>query len=64
MELKINLVRNSGSKGNEQVQRRDEQIRRILSAAQYKKYKEAERAVQSAIKGNDQEKIPSPALKS
>ncbi|MFN7585781.1 MAG: hypothetical protein ACK5RI_07685 [Bacteroidota bacterium] len=58
------MIRNSGSKGNEQVQRRDEQIRRILSAAQYKKYKEAEGAVKSAIKGNDLEKIPSPALKS
>ncbi len=64
MSLKTGLVQTSGSKGNAQVQRRDEQIRKILSAAQYKKYKEAEKVFKSAVKGDEQVIVPAPVLKS
>lgn len=64
MAVKTNLIQTSGSKGNEQVHRRDEQIRRILSAAQYKKYKEAEKAFKSAIKAEKTESAPVQTLNS
>jgi hypothetical protein len=64
MSDKSSLVQNIGLKRNEQVHRRDEQIRRIFSAAQYKKYKEAEKAFKSAVRGDDQPIVTSPSLKS
>jgi hypothetical protein len=63
MSDKSSLVKNIGVKRNEQVHRRDEQIRRIFSAAQYKKYKEAEKAFKSAVKGDDLSIEASPTLK-
>lgn len=39
------LVQSTLAKGAETVQKRDEQIRRVLNAAQYQKYKEIEKAL-------------------
>lgn len=40
-------------KAVDQVRKRDEQIRRVLNAAQYKKYKETEKELRNAIQKED-----------
>jgi hypothetical protein len=46
---------------NEQVRRRDEQIRRVLNAAQYKKYKETEKLLRTTVSQEAEQSKPQSA---
>jgi hypothetical protein len=53
MSVKTGSVVVPALKGNDQLRKRDEQIRRVLNAAQYKKYKETEKVLQAAVTRED-----------
>jgi hypothetical protein len=49
MAVKTGAASSIRTNTNEQVKRRDEQIRRVLNAAQYKKYKETEKLLRATV---------------
>lgn len=53
MSVKTGSVVVPTVKGNDQLGKRDEQIRRVLNAAQYKKYKETEKVLHAAVTRED-----------
>lgn len=49
MAVKIGSAISSGTITDGQVRKRDEQIRSVLNAAQYKKYKETEKLLRATV---------------